>query len=406
MRLTKATVRGLTLPAGKGEVLFFDDALPGFGVRIRAGGSRSWIAQFRVGVQQRRVTLGKVEAVDAEEARRRARNALAQAHLGTDPQAERIAARAQAAVTLRSVVNDYMERHATPRLKASTLAEVDRYLRRHFKPLAETPIRKIERADVAARLARIAADHGGYAANRARAALGSLYAWSIAEGLTDHNPVVGTRKATAEVARDRVLTDAELSAAWRLAGDGDYGAILRLLVLTGQRRDEVGGMVWAEVDLAGKSWTLPKGRTKNGREHVVPLSAAALDILRGLPRREGSPLVFGSRKGTKAEQAGGFGGWSKAKAALDARMLAELREEHGPEAKLAPWRLHDLRRTAATRMAEGGVLPHVVEAVLNHVSGHKAGVAGVYNLASYAAEKRAALDLRAAQVMTLIGGEG
>lgn len=401
MNLTKATVRRLHLPDGKNEAIVFDDALPGFGVRIRAGGKRTWIAQYRMGTKQRRVTLGTVDAVELDEARRRARNALAQAHLGTDPQAERAAARAQAAVTLRSVVDCYMERHAAPRLKASTLADVDRYLRRHWAPLAAMPVNKIGRAEVAARLARIAADNGKYAANRARAALSSLYAWAIAEGLADLNPVVGTRKAVAEVARDRVLTDAELAAALRHAGaaSGDYGAILRLLVLTGQRREEVGGMAWAELDLAGESWRIPAERAKNGRAHVVPLSAPALAILRARAPGKGSPLVFGSREG-------GFSGWSKAKAALDARMAAELREAHGADAKLASWRLHDLRRTAATRMAEGGVLPHVVEAVLNHVSGHKAGVAGVYNLASYATEKQAALNLWAAQVTTLVNSEG
>ena len=399
MKLTKATVSRLSLPDDKSEAIVFDDALPGFGVRIRAGGKRTWIAQYRMGARQRRVTLGTVDAVDADEARRRARGALAQVHLGTDPQAERAAARAEAAVTLGSVVENYLTRHAANRLKASTLGDVTRYLRRHWSPLAGIPVRKVARADVAARLARIAADNGEYAANRARAALGSLYAWAIAEGLADSNPVVGTRKATAEVARDRVLTDVELAAAWRHAGGGDYGAILRLLVLTGQRRDEVGAMAWAEVDLAGAAWRIPAERTKNGRAHVVPLSAPVLDLLRAKPRREGSPLVFGSREG-------GFSGWSKGKAALDARMGAALRDAHGPEASLASWRLHDLRRTTATRMAEGGVLPHVVEAVLNHISGHKAGVAGVYNLASYAAEKRAALDLWAARVVLLTGGEG
>ena len=244
MKLTKAIVAGLALPQGKSEMIVFDEALPGFGLRIRSGGKRSWIAQYRLGSKQRRVTIGSVETLDADEARRRAKSALSKAHLGTDPQLEKAEARAQAAVTLGRVVEDYLARYAAKRLKPRTLNDVERYLRQHWGTLSALPIRKVTRADVAARLASIAEDNGRFAANRARAALGSFYAWAIAEGLTDANPVVGTRKAVDEIRRDRVLTDEELSLIWRQAGEGDYGAIVRLLILTGQRREEVAAMTW------------------------------------------------------------------------------------------------------------------------------------------------------------------
>ena len=164
-------------------------------------------------------------------------------------------------------------------------------------------------------LGRIARKAGPYAANRARAALTPLFAWAIGEGLTDANPVVGTNKATEEVARDRVLTDAELAAIWRHAGEGDYGAIVRLLILTGQRREEVGGMLWSEIDTAGAVWRIGAERTKNGRAHDVPLSAPALAVLRAIEAagRATRDLVFGSRDGP-------FSGWSKAKSALDTRV--------------------------------------------------------------------------------------
>ena len=200
------------------------------------------------------------------------------------------------------------------------------------------------------------------------------------QGFTDANPVVGTRKAVDEIARDRVLTDAELAAVWRNAGDADFGAIVRLLILTGQRREEVAAMTWDEVDLASATWRIGGDRTKNARSHYVPLASQAVGLLRTVERRDGRALVFGSRKGP-------FSGWSKAKASLDARMSAALGHP------LPPWRLHDVRRTVATGLADLGALPHVIEAVLNHVSGHKAGVAGVYNRSVYATEKRAALDL-------------
>ena len=325
MKLTKASVQGLALPADTRDKIFFDDALPGFGLRLRDGGKRTWIAQYRLGSKQRRVTIGTVKTLNVDEARKRARSALSKVHLGTDPQLEKAEARAQAAVTLGSVVDGYLARHAAKRLKAGTFTDVERYLRRHWAPLARLPLGKITRAAVAARLGRIADESGGYAANRARAALSAVCAWAIAEGLTDANPVVGTRKPAEEVARDRVLTDDELAAIWRHAGDGDYGAIIRLLVLTGARREEASGMIWDEVDLESATWRIGGGRTKNGRPHDVPLAPLAVQILRGVERREGRSLIFGSAKGP-------FSGWSKAKASLDVRISAALGRA------LAPWR--------------------------------------------------------------------
>ena len=272
-----------------------------------------------------------------------------------------------------------------------------RYLNQHWAPLAEVPVHKIGRADVAARLADIAKGSGPFAANRARAALSALYGWAIGEGLVDQNPVVRTRKATEEISRDRILSEEELRLTWQLAGDGEYGAIIRLLILTGQRREEVGGMLWSEFRLQDGLWSIGAERTKNGKPHDVPLSSLALEILQGKSKREDRDLVFGAREGA-------FQGWSKAKGALDRRMLAALKNERGDRAKLKPWRLHDIRRTVATRLGDLGVLPHVVEAILNHISGHKAGVAGIYNRAIYAPEKRAALQKWADHIAALSGG--
>jgi integrase len=145
-------------------------------------------------------------------------------------------------------------------------------------------------------------------------------------------------------------------------------------------------------------WRIGAERTKNGLAHDVPLSAPALTILGALERREGRDLVFG-------EGVGPFQGWSNAKIALDARVQKKRGEIHGGGVALKAWRLHDIRRTVATRLSDLGVLPHVVEAILNHVSGHKAGVAGVYNRASYAAEKSAALVLWGDHV-TALGNAG
>jgi integrase len=388
MKFTKASVERLKLPEGKSEVIYFDDGLAGFGVRIRAGGKRTWIAQYRLGAKQRRMTLGTLDTLDEAEARRRARTALSKVHLGNDPQMEKAERRAQAAVTLGSVVDAYLSRVET-RLKPRSFQEVHRHLRHHWAPLSQLAVSNIRRPDVAARLGCIARDNGPFAANRARSALSALFSWAIGEGIANENPVAGTNKATDEISRDRVLSSEELRLAWRHAGLGHYGAIVRLLILTGQRREEVGGMLWSEIDLDAALWSIGPDRTKNGLPHDVPLSPAAVSILRGIPRRDDRDYVFGSSSGP-------FQGWSNAKAALDARMTAA--------AKMQPWRLHDIRRTVATRLGDIGVLPHVIEAILNHVSGHKAGVAGIYNRAIYAAEKREALNRWAGFVAADAGG--
>jgi integrase len=397
VKLTKASVERLNLPQGKSEVIVFDEALPGFGIRMRAGGKRTWIAQYRVGVKQRRLTLGTVETLDPDDARKRAKDALARVQLGQDPQAEKTAARAPKVheLTLSDAVERYLT-YAARKLKTSTYSGIVLHLRKHWKPLHAQELRNLERRHVAAELGRIAKNSGPYGANRSRAALSALFAWAIGEGLTDANPVAGTNKATDEIARDRVLSSNELSMVWQQAGEGSYAAIVRLLILTGQRREEVGGMRWSEIDLKAAQWRIGAERTKNGLAHDVPLSAAAVAILRAVVRRDKRDLVFGIGDGP-------FQGWSNAKSTLDARVLRWL-QSRDTSAQLSPWRIHDIRRTVATRLADLGVLPHVIEAILNHVSGHKAGVAGVYNRASYAIDKRRALDLWAQHISTNVSG--
>jgi integrase len=395
MKLTAATLQKLKLPVGAADKIFFDDGLSGFGLRVRDGGKRTWIAQYRVGTKQRRVTLGTVDNLDPQAARQRAKDVLSKVHLGGDPQAEKAERRAQASVTVGVMVERYLAERAAKRLKPRSFEEVERHLKKHWSALSGLPIRSVTRGDVAAQLGRIAKDNGPFASNRARAALSAFFSWAIGEGLVDATPVLGTNKATEEISRDRVLNGEELAAIWKEAGGGDYGAIVGLLILTGQRREEVGGMLWSEIDLDKRVWRIDAERTKNGLAHDVPLSSPAIEILRKR-ERSGRALVFGSREGP-------FQGWSNAKSALDRRVLTKLREM-GANGAPKPWRLHDIRRTVATRMADLGVQPHVIEAVLNHISGRKAGVAGVYNRATYAAEKRQALDLWGAHVESLAEG--
>ena len=386
MRLTKPSINALKLAEGKAERIVFDNVLPGFGIRLRAGGKRTWIVQYRVGTKQRRVSFGSVETMDPDEARRRARDIMAKVQLGGDPQVDKQRTRAQAHETLADCVGKYLSNYAERNLSPRTLAEVRRSLNKHWKPLHQTGIHQIARAMVAGRLGEIAEESGPFAANRARAYLSGLFSWAVEQGLTDENPVSGTGRLAKEISRDRVLSDEELRLIWENSGAGQYGLIVKLLLLTGQRREEVAGMQWDELDFTSESWLMDASRTKNSRKHSVPLSSLVLELLASIPPRGDRALCFGTRVGP-------FSGWSKAKTTLDQRINAALRSTNPKAKPLAPWRLHDLRRTAATRMADLCVQPHVVEAVLNHVSGHKAGIAGVYNHAAYATEKRAALLL-------------
>jgi integrase len=230
-----------------------------------------------------------------------------------------------------------------------------------------------------------------------------MFNWAMREGFDiPANPVFGTNRPAEPKSRQRVLTDGELAEIWFACRDDDHGRIIKLLALTGQRRDEIGGMRWSEIDEDKKLWTIPGFRTKNHREHIVPLSDSALVLVAASPRRTDRDYVFGDGPRRNGGDERGFSGWSKAKAALDQRIL-EVRQQTDPKAKRLPWRLHDLRRTCATVMADRlGVLPYLVEAVLNHVSGHKAGVAGVYNRAQYEGEVRDALKRWAEHVKTIV----
>jgi integrase len=383
MRFTKPAIASLVLDRGKSELIVFDDALPGFGIRIRAGGKRTWIAQYRIGKLQRRLTLGRADTMGLAEAREHAKVALAKAGLAIDPQAEKSRARAEAAVTVGKVVEKYLTATSS-KVRASTLTETTRYLRTAWSGIHSFSINAVDRSTIATQLTAMASERGPVAADRARAALSAMFSWAMREGIATSNPVALTNRHSDNKSRNRVLADGELREVWLACREDDYGFIVKLLMLTGQRLNEVGRMRWGEVDAANTLWSLSEERTKNGRPHSIPLSDQALAVLTRVPKRAGRDLLFGSGDGP-------FSGWTKAKAALDGRMLAARRKRDAKAKPLPHWTLHDLRRTFATRAGDLGIPPHIVEAVLNHLTGVKAGVAGVYNRSLYATEKRTAL---------------
>jgi len=295
------------------------------------------------------------------------------------------AAAARPTAVLGVLVPRYLEAHGET-VRAKSFVEAKRYLEQYWRPLHGRSIEAITRQDV---VAVIDGFEHKVAADRARIALSGFFGWAIDRGYCDANPTLNIRARGQRAARARVLSAEELRAVWNACGSDDYGAIVRLLILTGQRRSEMGDLRWPEVDLPKRQVELPGARTKNGRAHLVPLPDAAIAILEGIHRREGRDFVFGIG-------AGGFSGWSKSKADLDRRIAATARS-------MAPWTLHDLRRTFVTQVSEHGIAaPHVVEAIVNHISGAKAGVAGVYNRATYLTEKRRALDVWSEHVLALV----
>jgi integrase len=391
MKLTAKTTANATLPAGKMDMIHFDDSLPGFGLRLRSGGGRivrTWVAQYRAHGRTRRMRIGAFEKLTADQAREAARKILAKVELGGDPQADRQERRHKDARSLRAVVDEYLAAKETS-LRPRSLHEVRRYLTQeaYFGVLHSLPIDRIARRDVATRVLVITRETGAPTADRARSALAAFFAWCVSAGIVDANPTIGATRPELPPARDRTLDEHELAMVWRESGKYDYGAIIRLLILLAARRTEIGQMRWAEIDLERGTWELPAERSKNGFKHALPLPQAAIEIISAVPGRADRDYLFGSR-------ADGFTLWSTEKRELDVRLGKAVK----------PWRVHDLRRSAATRMCDIGIAPHIVEQILNHRSGHKAGVAGIYNLSRYQREVHIALEQWADHIRALVEG--
>ena len=368
---TKAAVRQMQCPPGQTEKLFWDTTCRGFGLRALKSGRRSWVFQYRdEHGRTRRIALGDVSAVDLEDARGAARRAAAGVAQGSNPSAERKQKRA--AGTVLEVIEAYLP-YAKGRQRPRTYLETKRHLENHAAPLHHERVETVRRRDIALLLERVAHSSGLIAANRVRASLSALWTWGLRTGLieSDSSPVTFTVR-NPEKKRERVLSDDELRAVWAATNDGsDYSRIVRLCLLTGCRREEIGGLGWDEVQT--DRIVFGSDRMKGHAAHEIALLPM---ILASLPARpdEAEECVFGKR-GT------GYLGYSDGKERLDARLSKA-------GVQLPQWGLHDLRRTFSTRLHDAGVEPIVIEALLAH---KQQGVAAVYNRASFRDAKRAAL---------------
>ena len=375
-KITKTAVERLE-PGGEWH---WDSVVKGFGARRQTDGVFYYV-RYRLNGRQHIKSLGRHGSpLTPDTARNSAKAKLGIVATGTDPFVEQ--PKALAAESFGREVARYLERKRAV-MKPRAFLEVERHLTKHCAPLHRLRLGEIDCHTIAALLAEIEDGSGPVARNRVRSSLSAFLGWAVREGFIEANPVAGTGKAEENGGRERVLTNDELGKVWAALPQDQFGDIVCLLMLTGQRREEIGGLRWSEVDFDRGLIALPPARTKNKRLHELPISDQALMVLKRQPRRKGRDFIFGIGNG-------GFSGWSDCKARLNEAILPKRSRKAKP---MSAWRLHDLRRTAATGMAELGVQPHIIEAVLNHVSGHKAGVAGIHNRARYEGEMRAALQL-------------
>jgi integrase len=408
------TIRSLPAPEKRREIP--DDRITGLYLVVQPSGAKSWAVRYRADGAPRKLTLGPYPAVDLATARKRAQEALGDLARGVDPAARKKAAkeahRAEQSTADRvdAVAALFVERYAKRTAGPLWARETERLLKVEVIPkLGAKRLGDVKRADIHDLLDGIVDRGSPFTANRTLAVLRRMCNWAIERGIIAASPVDKIKPPAVEDARDRVLSDDEIRLAEGAFGriGWPFGPIARLLLLTGARRDEIAEGRWSEIDLAAKTWTVVKERSKNGVAHEIPLSDAAVLILQGLPRigdkKDGFVFTTTGRSPVS--------GFSRAKAAIDKAIVEALKEqaaERGddPAEVKAPagWVLHDMRRTAASGMAGLGIAPHVVEAVLNHRSGTIKGVAAVYNRYSYAPEKRAALEAWARRLETIVTG--
>jgi integrase len=372
--LTDASIQRFRAPK-QGQQEVFDLGYPGLCLRMGVGGAKSFVLFHRVNGALKRVTLGRWPRVSLADARNAWRR-VAEGHAPTVEQES-------TGELFSTVAEQWLRLDCAPRHKASSLRVTERIVDHDVLPvLGQRHIDEITRKDIASLIDGIVT-RAPVKARGTHAVLHRLFRWSVGRGIIAANPMEGMQTPGKPSSRERVLSDDELSRVWRACGDeGVHGAAARLLILTGCRREEITQLRWSEIK--GDCIELSNGRSKNGTAQDVPLSAPARELIDSIPHISDSDFVF-TINGIKP-----VGGWSRAKARLD------------KQSGVQQWVVHDIRRTVATGFQKLGITLPVVECVLGHTSGSRAGIVGVYQRHDYAQEKRAALEAWGKHVMTLV----
>jgi integrase len=390
-KLTEAGIARLKPPTN-GRLQVPDGHLTGLWLRVTDRGVKSWSVLYRAnGGPVRRLTLGRWPAVGVADARSLAREALLTAAKGLDPAALKREQQRQGD-RFEDVAAEFVERRCRLR-QLRTAREVEAAIGKYFLPAwSGRRVGTITRHDVLKVVDGIADRGHGRQANKVLALVKQIFRWAEQRGLVERDPASGIAKPAREVSRDRVLDDRELAAIWHAAGvmGWPWSPFVRLLVLLGQRRSEVACLRWQDLDLEAGVWRMPGEVTKMGRPRELPLPSAAVEIIAGLPRIEGSTLVFPANRAGSHRP---ISGYSKMKRRLD-----QLSGVTG-------WRLHDVRRSCATGLQRLGVRLEVTEAVLGHVAGSRGGIVGVYQRHEFLPEQRVALERWAEHVARVTSGE-
>lgn len=376
-----------------------DGKMTGLYLVVYPSGKKGWAVRYRHAGKPRKLTLEPYPLLELAAARQRARDALLEVAKGTDPAAEKKATKTAGRESVdrdlfKNITADFIKRHAS---KNRTAGETERLIGREVIPAwGERRVQDIAKRDVIDLLDRIIDRGRGTTANRTLAAIRRLFNWCIERDILQVSPCAGVKPPAAEISRDRVLSDDEIRWLWQACDSAGYpfGPLVKLLLVTAQREEEVGALVSRELALAADppSWTIPAERAKNGREQFVPLSDLAVEIIGSVPRMAGKKGYLFTTTGDRP-----VSGYSRAKDRLTRDMLALARaeaEERGDDpakVEIPRWTFHDLRRTAATGMQRLGQPIHVVEAILNHKSGTIRGVAAIYGRYAYGEEKGKAL---------------
>ncbi|MCH9050075.1 MAG: tyrosine-type recombinase/integrase [Proteobacteria bacterium] len=402
-------------PPKKGRIEKYDGKIPGFGVRVTDKGVKTWIAVYTSPIKRngkpwrRRYTIGRVGDHDLADARDRADRILRDARAGIDPiekeRQERLAADDESK-TFRVAVDEFVDlkiSKQTPRGQKESRRPLES-LRPEWGYRNVADIGRLEIIDLRDRLVK---EGKPYAAERTVTELKRFFRWCVDQGKLDASPAAlvaspfgkGERKP-----RKRKLDEKEIGILWPAFEVMAYpfGHYLESLLVTGQRRSEVATMRWPEIDLDKKRWTIPAEKTKSEREHIVPLSSLALDILEACPRfddeHEKNDYVFSSTGGSRP-----ISGFSKLKNIIDVEAKKIAEKTSAPTVE--NWRLHDFRRTMTTMLAEIGIKPHILGAVINHSPGSLHGVTAIYNLYEYLPEKKHALEAWGRKIGSIIRPE-
>ena len=396
-RLTDQFVERVPPPA-RGRVEYFDAAFPALSLRVSEHGHKSWSIFYRINgnPKLRRYKLGIYPQVKPAKARLLAIEVLDQVRSGIDPGALRKQARQDVVPdigSLDALVRDYLRQHIEANCSAGTYRNAKRMLEVDvLKPWRGRSLTSISKRDVIALVDRIA-ERAPVHANRVLARVKAMFAWAVDKDRIPESPSDGVKAPSKEKSRDRWLNDQEIVWFWRACDQIGYpfGPLFQTLLLTAQRLNETASMEWSELDLEASLWVIPRHKAKSDRAHEVQLSDSVVALLRAQPRL--GPCVFTGKTG------GHVTGFTYGKALLDAAMAEAAA---GAGAKIEPFIVHDLRRSAASHMAKLGVAPQVVDKILNHSAGVVRGVSAVYIRHEYANERRAALAAWASYVTGLL----